>query len=243
METASTGLLEIEQLTFANGVKAMLWPVAEEPGRVMVKARFGGGYRSIDPKDAAYITLGNYALVGSGLATLGQDDLDRISTGRKMGFNFEVQDASFEFSAETRPQDLADQLYLFAAKLDLPRWDPQPIARAKAAAAIQYATFSTSPQGVLSRDLQYYQRGKDPRFATPTPDQLEATTPEGFKRVWGKALKEGPVEVQIFGDFDKASAIAALERTFGALKSRQPAPVTAAAARINTLPPRTSRSI
>ncbi|MFC6621296.1 M16 family metallopeptidase [Novosphingobium panipatense] len=237
VETASTGLLEIEQLTFANGVKAMLWPVAEEPGRVMVKARFGGGYRSIDPKDAAYITLGNYALVGSGLATLGQDDLDRISTGRKMGFNFEVQDASFEFSAETRPQDLADQLYLFAAKLDLPRWDPQPIARAKAAAAIQYATFSTSPQGVLSRDLQYYQRGKDPRFATPTPDQLEATTPEGFKRVWGKALKEGPVEVQIFGDFDKASAIAALERTFGALKSRQPAPVTAAAARINTLPP------
>jgi zinc protease len=223
----STGLLDIEQLTFANGVKALLWPVQEEPGRVTVKVRFGGGKRSIDPKDAPYIALGEFALVGSGLATLGQEDLDRISTGRKMGFDFEVQDASFQFQAETRPQDLADQLYLFAAKLDLPRWDPQPLVRAKAAAKIQYATYSTSPQGVLNRDLEFYQRGQDPRFATPKPEAIEKTTAAGFKKVWSKALASGPVEVQIYGDFDKASTIAALEKTFGALKPRTPAPSTA----------------
>jgi len=230
---APAGLLEIEQLTFANGVKALLWPVAEEPGRVTVKARFGEGYRSVDPKDAAYISLGKYALVSSGLATLDQEDLDRISTGRKMGFDFDVEDAAFELTAETRPSDLADQLYLFAAKLDLPKWDVQPFIRAKAAAKIQYATFSTSPQGVLNRDLQFYQRGQDARFATPTPAQIEATTPEAFKRVWSKALKEGPVEVQIYGDFDKTAAIAALEKTFGALKARQPASISAAAAKMD----------
>lgn len=221
-----TGLLDIEQLTFPNGVKVLLWPVAEEPGRVMVKVRFGGGYRSVDPKDAPYISLGQYALIGSGLATLGQEDLDRIATGRKMGFDFEVQDASFQLSAETRPQDLADQLYLFAAKLDLPKWDVNPFLRAKAAAKIQYDTFATSPQGVLNRDLQFYQRGKDLRFATPTPAEIETTTADGFKRVWSKALSQGPVEVQIFGDFDKAAAIAALEKTFGALKARAPAAST-----------------
>jgi zinc protease len=232
-----TGLLDIEQLTFANGVKVLLWPVTEEPGRVMVKTRFGGGYRSVDPKDAAYISLGEYALFGSGLATLGQEELDRIATGRKMGFNFEVQDAAFELSAETRPQDLADQLYLFAAKLDLPRWDVNPFLRAKAAARIQYDTYATSPQGILNRDLQFYQHGSDPRFATPTPAQLEATTADGFKRVWGKALEEGPVEVQIFGDFDKTAAIAALEKTFGALKARQPAPPAVAAADVTVPKP------
>ena len=222
-----TGLLDIEQVSFANGVKALLWPAAEEPGRVMVKVRFGGGTRAIDPKDAAYITLGEFALVGSGLATLGQEDLDRIATGRKMGFDFSVGDAAFELSAETRPQDLADQLYLFAAKLDLPRWDVNPFLRAKAAAKIQYDTYATSPQGILNRDLQFYQRGKDPRFSTPTPQELNATTPDGFKRVWSKALAQGPVEVQIFGDFDKASAMAALEKTFGAMKPREPALSTA----------------
>ncbi|GFM29905.1 zinc protease [Novosphingobium sp. PY1] len=231
------GLLDIEELTFANGVKVLLWPVQEEPGRVMVKVRFGGGYRSIDPKDAPYITLGQYALVGSGVATLGQEDLDRVATGRKLGFDFDVQDASFQFSAETRPSDLADQLYLFAAKLDLPKWDTSPFLRAKAAAKIQYDTFATSPQGVLNRDLQFYQRGEDPRFATPTPAEIEATTPEGFKRVWGKALHDGPVEVQIFGDFDKAAAIASLEKTFGALKPRTPAPSTADLANVSVPQP------
>ncbi|WP_419956662.1 M16 family metallopeptidase [Novosphingobium rhizovicinum] len=233
----NTGLLGIQQLSFANGVKAMLWPVQEEPGRLTVKVRFGGGYREIDPKDAPYITLGQMALVGSGVASLGQNELDQIATGRKMGFNFDVKDAAFEFSAETRPADLADQLYLFAAKLDLPRWDKQPLERAKAAAKIQYATFATSPQGVLNRDLQFYQRGKDPRFQTPTPEQIDRTTPEGFRRVWEKALSSGPIEVQIYGDFEPAQAVAALQRTFGALEPRDPAPVEADTAEIGAPKP------
>jgi zinc protease len=199
--------------------------------------RFGGGYREIAPKDAPYISLGQMALVGSGIASLGQDDLDRISTGRKMGFDFDTEDAAFEFTAETRPADLADQLYLFAAKLDLPRWDKAPFERAKAAAKIQYDTFSTSPQGVLNRDLQFYQRGQDPRFETPTPAEIDKTDAEGFRRVWEKALASGPVEVQIYGDFDPATTVAALQRTFGALKPRSPAPVSAATADVTVPKP------
>lgn len=236
-QSQSTGLLGIQQLAFANGVKALLWPVKEEPGRVTVKVRFGGGYRELAAKDAPYVTLGQMALVGSGVGPLGQDDLDRISTGRKMGFNFEVKDAAFEFTGETRPADLADQLYLFAAKLDMPRWDKQPFERAKAAAKIQYATYATSPQGVLNRDLQFYQRGQDPRFETPNPDEIDRTTAEGFRKAWKKPLASGPIEVQIFGDFDPASTVAALQRTFGALKPRDPAPVPDATADVRVPKP------
>ncbi|MBM3595292.1 MAG: insulinase family protein, partial [Alphaproteobacteria bacterium] len=88
------GVLDIAQLELGNGVKAMLWPVKEEPGRVTVKVRFGNGYRGFTPDDAPYIALGRTALVGSGVATLGQDELDRIATGRKLGFEFEVEDAA-----------------------------------------------------------------------------------------------------------------------------------------------------
>jgi zinc protease len=216
------GVLEIAKLELANGVKAMLWPVKEEPGRVTVKVRFGKGYGDFSPESAPYITLGEMALVGAGVATLGQEELDRIATGRKLGFDFEVKDATFEFSAETRPADLADQLYLFAAKLGLPRWDENPVQRARAAARLQYETFATSPQGVLSRDLDFFQRGRDRRYLTPTPAQIDATTPAGFRQVWEPILSRGPVEVQIFGDFDTVEAVSALQRTFGALPSRQP---------------------
>ncbi len=219
-----TGVLGIEEMTLSNGVKAILWNVEEEPGRVMVKVRFGGGYRALGSDDAPYVSLGEMALIGSGVGTLGQEELDRVATGRKLGFDFKVRDAAHEFSAETRPADLADQLYLFAAKLAMPRWDTNPVVRAKAAAKLQYESYATSPQGVLKRDLDFYQRGRDPRFQTPTPDQIDAATPKQFRKVWERALESGPVEVQIFGDFDKASAVAALQDTFGALKPRRALP-------------------
>lgn len=227
---APTGLLGIEQLEFANGVKVMIWPTQDEPGRVAVKVRFGGGYRSFTSGDAPYIALGQMALVGSGEGTLGQEELDRISTGRKMGFDFSIEDAAFEFSADTRPADLADQLYLFAAKFAMPRWDTNPVLRAKAAARLQYESYSTSPQGVLERDLRYLQRDRDPRFHTPSPTELDKTTPEGFRKVWSRALESGPIEVQVYGDFDRVQTIAALQRTFGALSARQPLPKGAAPA-------------
>jgi zinc protease len=89
---------------------------------------------------------------------------------------------------------------------------------------------------LLNRDLQDFIHAKDPRFATPTPEQIAATTPEGFRAVWEPLLKQGPVEVLIFGEFDKAATIDALARTFGALPARAPIPADAAA-RIEDFPP------
>ncbi len=217
-----TNLLEIEQVELSNGTKVLLWPTKDEPGRVTLKVRWGGGYRAFAPGDAAYITLGNGALVQSGVGTLGQEELDRISTGRKMGFEFTIDDAAFQFSADTRQADLADQMYLFAAKLAMPRWDANPVIRAKAAAKLQYETMATSPQGVIQRELSFLQRGRDLRFHTATPQEIDAATVDGFRQVWAPKLAQGPIEVQLFGDFDRAGAIAALEKTFGALPIRPP---------------------
>lgn len=228
-----TGLLNIEQLEFANGVRALIWPNDAEPGRVNVKVRFGSGYRAFAPADAPYITLGQMALVGSGVGPLGQDELDRISTGRKMGFDFNIDQAVFSFTAETRAADLDDQLYLFAAKLAMPKWDANPVLRARAAAKLQYESFSTSPAGVLQRDLDWLLAGRDARFATPDPATLDRTTPEGFRKVWEPLLGQGPVEVMIFGDFDRDKTIAALEKTFGALSARAPIPAEAQARKLS----------
>lgn len=218
------GVHDIGRIDFANGVNALLWASDAEPGRVAVKVRFGGGYRSIKDGQAAYAELGKLALVGSGVGPLGQEELDRISTGRKMGFDFDIGEATFTLSAQTRQEDLADQLYLFAAKLGMPRWDVNPLVRAKAAALLAYEAAVTSPSGVLGRDLESLERGGDPRYAAPTKQELEAVTPESFRAVWAPLLKQGPIEVLVFGDFDRAEALQALANTFGALPPREPLP-------------------
>ncbi|OBX20895.1 peptidase M16 [Erythrobacter sp. QSSC1-22B] len=223
------GVLDVERVDFANGVKALLWANNAEPGRVSVKVRFGGGYRAIDPAQAAYVRLGEMALISSGLGELGEEELDRISTGRKMGFDFAVDEGAFTFFAQTRADDLADQLYLFAAKLDMPRWDPNPILRAQAAARLAYESYATSPAGVLNRDLDALLRDGDARFATPDLAALAETDPEGFRAFWEPLLAQGPVELLIFGDFERDEAVAALARTFGALEPRGDLPEVIAA--------------
>lgn len=224
VEAHPIGLIDVEQLEFSNGVRALIWPNDAEPGRVRVNVRFGSGYRAFQPQDAAYIAMGEMALVGSGVGPLGQDALDRISTGRKMGFDFSVDQAVFKFTAETRSADLDDQLYLFAAKLAMPRWDENPVLRAKAAARLQYESYATSPAGVMQRDLDYLLADRDGRFATADPAMIAKATPEGFRKLWEPLLRQGPVEVMIFGDFQRDNTIAALERTFGALAPRDPIP-------------------
>ncbi len=222
VQDAPIGVLDISRIDFANGVKALVWANDAEPGRVTVKVRFGGGYRAIGDGDAALVELGEMALVGSGVGKLGQEELDRITTGRKMGFQFEIEDSAFTFAAQTRKEDLADQLYLFAAKLGMPRWDANPLIRAKAAANLAFESYATSPGGVLAHDLDTLQRGGDPRYAAPTRAQLDAATPEAFRHMWEPLLKQGPVEVLVFGDFDRTATVQALARTFGALPPRKP---------------------
>ncbi len=222
--TAPLGLLGIEKVDLGNGVHAILWDNDAEPGRIAVKVRFGAGLRAFSAADAPYIDLGKAALVGSGEGPLSQDDLDRISTGRKLGFDFDVEDGVFAFSAQTRAADLDDQLYLFAAKLGMPRWDPNPVLRAKAAAQLAYESYATTPGGVLSRDLDYLLHGRDGRYKTADPAQMAAATPEGFEKVWAPLMKQGPVEVLIFGEFDRDKVIETLRKTFGALPSRDPIP-------------------
>jgi zinc protease len=77
---------------------------------------------------------------------------------------------------------------------------------------------------VIQRDLDWLLHSRDPRFGTPDPAALRATTAEGFRAVWSRLLAQGPVEVLVFGDFDPETTVAALSRTFGALPQRSPAP-------------------
>lgn len=210
----------VERVEFANGVSALVLANDYEPGRVAVKVRFGAGMRAFDPEDAPYIALGEAALVSSGLGDLGAEGLDRLATGRKLGFDFSIGEGVFTFDAMTRKQDLADQLYLFAAKLGMPRWDEAPFVRARAASELAYQSYASQPGGVLTRDLEYLLYHRNPVFRTSTPETLDGVTLEGFREVWEPILAKGPVEVLVFGDLDREETIETLSRTFGALPDR-----------------------
>ncbi len=212
--------IDVEQVNFANGVKLLVSPNPSEQGKVYVNIRFGDGMKALPSNRETPAWAGPAALVASGIGPFDQNALDRLTSGRKINMGFDIADDAFQFRAQTRASDLADQLRLMAAAITLPRWDPAPVLRARNSFLTGYDTLESSPGSVLGRDLGGLLRGSDSRWTTPTRASVEALTPEAFRAFWEPLLKTGPIEVMIFGDVSADDAVAATAASFGALKKR-----------------------
>ena len=212
--------VDVEVLTLSNGTHVLLSPSSSEAGRVYVSARFGVGMKALPRDRLTPAWAGPGTLVQSGIGTLKQDQLERMTSGRQINMSIETGENAFTMRALTRPADLADQLKFFAAKFAAPGWDPAPVLRTKAAAILGLRTADSSPRDVLGRKLGIYLRGGDKRWATPEKADAEALTPEAFRAFWEPVLATGPIELSIFGDFDPEAVKPVLLETFGALPVR-----------------------
>jgi zinc protease len=217
----------IERVSFANGSTLLLFQNPGEVGRVYVNVRFGRGMQALPAGRQTPAWAADLALVASGIAApggvIGQEEIDQLTGDRQIQMSFGIGDDAFQFSGQTSPADLEDQLRLIAAKLQSPGWDPRPIARARALAVSSYAATSASPDAVIGRDLDRLLRGGDPRWGTPPLAEIEKLNARDFRAFWEPLLASGPIEVQIFGDIDVDKAIEAARRTIGAMKPRKDA--------------------
>ncbi|MEN2785274.1 M16 family metallopeptidase [Sphingomonas qilianensis] len=211
---------DAEKVVFSNGVRLMLRVSPAESTRVYVRVRFGGGYNALPADRETPVWAGDMALVAGGIGKLGQGDLEQLTAGRRIGLDFDVGEDAFVYGAMTSPADLADQMKLIAARMAAPGWDPNPVTRAKSMALAGFAGFDASPDGVLARDLEGLLHDGDPRWGTPTREQVAATNPANFRSLWEPVLAEGPIEVQVFGDINAEAAIQAVGASIGALPPR-----------------------
>ncbi|MGB5724925.1 MAG: insulinase family protein, partial [Parasphingorhabdus sp.] len=70
--------------------------------------------------------------------------------------------------------------------------------------------------------LEWLVRGKDPRWKTPDKEDFDQLTTTNFREFWKPILASGPIELMLFGDFDRDLAVESILKTFGALKKRKP---------------------
>ena len=223
--------LDIDQVAYSNGVKALVSYSSSEASRVYVRVRFGGGLAALPDDGITAAWAGEMALMSSGIGTLGQEELDRLTAGRRIGLGFDISEDAFVMEATTSAADLTDQLRLMALKLTQPNWDPNPVVRARAVALAGYPGLAASPSGVLQRDLEGLLHAGDSRWGTPAKESIEALTPEAFRALWEPLLATGPIEVQVFGDVPADQAVKAIAATFGAIPARTAAPAAGAPVR------------
>ena len=72
----------MESITFSNGVKLTLFANDAETEKVRINVRFGHGQQAFSPVKPVASWAGDYALVASGIGTLGQRELDDLGARR-----------------------------------------------------------------------------------------------------------------------------------------------------------------
>ena len=221
--TSRSDVMEnLTQVNFANGARAMIFRTPSESGRVYVRVAFGGGYNALPSDRRSPAWAAELALVQGGIGRLTQGQLDQMTAGHRVSMNFDIEPEAFSLSAMTSPADLGNQLRLIGAYLAHPGWDPAPVARAKSAQLLSLSSYDSSPDGILSRDLEGRIRAGDPRWTAPTATEIQALTPQAFRQFWEPRIAAGPLEVQVFGDVDTAQAVTLIQNTIGALPARTP---------------------
>jgi zinc protease len=211
-------------LRFNNGVRLTVKPTKFKTDQIMVRVNFGDGRLGLDPARPNPVWA-NGAMIDGGLGKLSVKDMERSLSGHIYSANLGVTEDAYVLSGGTRGEDLELQLQVLAAFLTDPGWRPEAFGRYSALSATIHDQLASTSSGVLGRDLGALLRSGDRRWAFPTKEELAAIRLDDLKVAISPSLASGPIEVVIVGDITVEKAVAAVDRTFGALPARpEPTP-------------------
>ena len=227
--------LGVTQVRFANNVRLNVKPTAFVKDEILVTVRFGQGLAGEPPGRAAPTwLLAGFAAGGTREMTASEL---RASLGDAVvGARATAADGAFMLSGQTRPRDLPRQLQLMTALIDRPAFGQNGVAALQGALASEVAAASTTPGGMIARDLPELLHGDARWRRAPTAEALAAPKSADLAALLGPALKSGAMEVTIVGDVTVPAAIGAVATTLAALPDR-PDPQPAPAAQRTVHPP------
>ncbi|MFL6520060.1 MAG: M16 family metallopeptidase [Chthoniobacterales bacterium] len=216
--------LDIELVTFKNGVRLNLKKTDFEAGRIASSARVGNGAMTepLNQRGLATLALGTFTR--GGLGKHSADDLRDLFAGKNVGWHFGPSPDSFRFGGATTPEDLLLELQLLAAQLTDAGYRPEALRTARQELNQRYRTFKHSVAGPMTTEIANLLADGDPRFGWPAEEVMMSRNFDELKAWLTPQLAHGPLEVALVGDLDIEASIGAAAKTIGALPAREPKP-------------------
>lgn len=207
----------IRQLQFANGVRLNLKPTNFNKGTTLVSLNIGFGEVPFPELDGLSY-LFNSAFVQGRLKAHDYDSLQDIFAGQDISINLGLREQSFGGEISTNAAELRTQFGLMTAYLIEPGMDKQAEQLFREQVIAEQQSIHSNPQSEFSNQFARISHNGDKRYGYGEPEEI-------LKRHFGElapsfysAVEQGAIELAIVGDFDEASAIAAVAETLGAIK-------------------------
>lgn len=209
------------QLTWPNGVKAIIKTTHFKDDEIGVTVRFAGGLAALSPsKNPPVFEASAHGVQEGGLGKLTASELKDTLSGKIVGMGFDIGEDATVLSGGTNPTDYATQMQLLMAFATDSAYRADAWERLKAFVPNYYTSLNSSPEGVFQLKANAALHSGDPRFGTPPQAEFLDTTNDEVKALIDTQLKTAPVEITIVGDISEADAVAEINKTFATLKSR-----------------------
>ncbi len=213
--------LGITELTYANGVKAIIKSTKFKENEIGVTVQFAGGDTALSPAANPPIFAASIAdLMDGGLGKLDGNEIKDSLTGKIVSMDFGIGEDASQLSGGTTPADFETQMELLMAFTTDAAYRPDAWDRLKSFLPNYYTSLNASPGGVLQLHGVAALHGGDQRFGTPSQDVLSKTTNDQVKALIDHQLKTAPVEITIVGDITEEKAEAVIAKTFATLAPR-----------------------
>lgn len=212
--------LDVELITFSNGVRLNIKKTPFQAGVINLNARVGSGIMTEPPDQRGLAALTGATFDAGGLGKHSIDDLQRILAGKNVGVRLATGPDAFVFRSSTTPDDLLLDLQLLAAKLVDPGYRPEALRQVRKGIDQLYLSFEHTTNGPMSREVANLLASGDPRFGLPPKEVLLSRTLDEAREWLTPQFSHGPIELGIVGDLDIEATIAAVAKTLGALPMR-----------------------
>ena len=219
--------LDIDLITFANGVRLNLKKTDFEAGVIRLTARLGNGIITEPAGQRGLAGLAGGTFDAGGLGHHSLDDLRRILAGKTVGISFRPETNAFVYAGGTNRDDLLLELQWLAAKITDPGYRPEALRQARKSIGQLYLSFAHTANGPMATAVANLLADGDPRFGLPAQEVMLARNLDEVRAWLAPQLAHGAIELSLVGDLDPDSTIAAVARTLGALPPREPKPALA----------------
>lgn len=212
--------LDLWLAKFANGVRFNFKATDFEDDTVLVSLRVGHGLLSQPKSQPGLALLATYGFLAGGVGRHDNTDLSTLLNGHVISLNFRPEDDAFVFSLKCAPRELTLGLQLLAAILSDSAYRPESVRAARSGYGSLSENLNNSPSGPIYGTAPHLLAGGDHRFGVPTAEVLTQRTLAELRAWLDPELRQGPVEISVVGDVDRATATTALAQTLGALPDR-----------------------
>lgn len=212
---------DLEQVVFENGVRLHVKKTDFQEKQILAYALVGEGELALDPKDKVFGIAASPVFIGGGLAAHDDDQIRRLTAGRRVGVGFDMGEQAFSMGGPTTSEDLVMQCELMRAYLVDPGWREEGLRQLKQQIPVWFESFEHEPSGPLTLEFLPEFYSNDVRALFPSRARFESLTTAEVRDWLRASLDAAPIDLVFVGDLDVDAVVAAAARTFGTLPERR----------------------